>query len=205
MTALAGKTCLVVGDRGALSRAVADHLQGAGAAVRDLAPAEINEPAWERAFAVGGRVDAIVTFAVPAEDGGFGRAAPEAFRRILRESYVRAFLSLRFGIPLLRDSAGGAFVTVTAAEGAGGAAARCAASAGIVLMTKSAALECAARADNVRVNAVLVGDVLSGARRLASGHVSPEDVAASIAYLLSDAAAYLTGLALPVDHGARLA
>lgn len=91
----------------------------------------------------------------------------------------------------------------------------CAAKAGLASVTESLARELAPR---VRVNAVAPGHVLwaensgmSNAQREAEiarvplGRLGrPEEIASAAAFLLSPAAAYITGVTLPVDGGLRL-
>lgn len=92
----------------------------------------------------------------------------------------------------------------------------CAAKAGLVSLTESLARELAPR---VRVNAVAPGHVLwadqntmTAAQREAEiarvpmqRLARPEEVGMAAAFLLSDAAGYITGATLPVDGGLRLA
>lgn len=91
----------------------------------------------------------------------------------------------------------------------------CAAKAGLVSLTESLARELAPR---IRVNAIAPGHVLwaeqggmSAAQREAEiarvplkRLARPEEIGAATAFLLSPAAAYITGATLPVDGGLRL-
>lgn len=209
MAVLTGKTSLILSTETALSRAVQDNLTGAGASVTTLDIAEASEAAWDEGLLNSSRrpatIDVIVNIGIPDSGGAVGEITLPDFHRIIETSYIRTWLALKYGIQVLRATGGGSFINITAVDGKYGApdaAARCAASNGIANMTRSAALECAAKKDNVRVNALMVGDIMPGQHdTYAPGHVSPQDVAAAVAHLASDAAVYITGLIMPVDNG----
>ena len=92
----------------------------------------------------------------------------------------------------------------------------CAAKAGLVSVTESLARELAPR---IRVNAIAPGHILwaeANTMTVAQREAEiarvplarlgrPEEIAAATAFLLSPAAAYITGATLPVDGGLRLA
>lgn len=119
-------------------------------------------------------------------------------------------------IPYMRDAGGGSIVNISsdARHGSFGQANYSAAKAGIVALTRTAALEHARH--NIRVNAVAPGpvntpmlhgvpdDVVQGwlqaipLRRLAEA----AEIAAVIRFLASDDAAYITGQVISVDGGA---
>ena len=87
---------------------------------------------------------------------------------------------------------------------------------GVIGLTRSVALECAA--ERVRVNALINGNVdtplyrgmlgagpdddLCEAPNPTKRAANPAEIAAFVAFLLSDEAAFITGAALPIDGGA---
>lgn len=143
----------------------------------------------------------------------------EAWERTLAVNLTGTFLCLQRELPAIVASGGGAVVNVSSAAGLMGFAnlpAYVASKHGVIGLTKSVALEYA-RA-GVRVNAVCPasirtpmlegfagGDeqVLEGmGRGQPVGRLgTPEEVAAAIVWLCSDAASFVTGHAMAVDGG----
>ena len=129
----------------------------------------------------------------------------------------------RAALPLLRDSGGGAIINIASDWGLIGGrlgAAYCASKGGVVLMTKAMALDHAH--ENIRVNAVCPTSFLTPmiegefrrrgvdfetglaeeAAEIPLGRLGhPEELAKLVAYLASDAAALMTGAAIPLDGG----
>jgi NAD(P)-dependent dehydrogenase (short-subunit alcohol dehydrogenase family) len=126
------------------------------------------------------------------------------------------FLCLKHEIAAMLDSGGGAVVNMTSTAGleaVGGLAAYVSTKHGIVGLTKVAALEYAAR--NIRVNAIAPGPILteqleragapaqqSAAQAMPMRRIGrPEEVAATVLWLCSDAASFITGTTIPIDGG----
>jgi NAD(P)-dependent dehydrogenase (short-subunit alcohol dehydrogenase family) len=139
----------------------------------------------------------------------------------LAQNLTSVFYCLKYQIPAMTGSAGGGSIinnaSIGGVRGIPGLAPYAAAKHGVVGLTRSAALEGAAR--GVRVNALVTGNVdtplyrdLVGAppdgelpgpapnptRRAATAG----EIASYVAYLLSDEAAFVTGAALAIDGGA---
>jgi NAD(P)-dependent dehydrogenase (short-subunit alcohol dehydrogenase family) len=126
------------------------------------------------------------------------------------------FLCLKHEIAAMLDGDGGAIVNMSSTAGleaVGGLAAYVSTKHGIVGLTKVAALEYAAR--NIRVNAIAPGPILtehleragesaqqSAAQAMPMRRIGrPEEVAATVLWLCSDAASLITGTTIPIDGG----
>jgi NAD(P)-dependent dehydrogenase (short-subunit alcohol dehydrogenase family) len=143
----------------------------------------------------------------------------EQWDRIVGVDLRGVFLCMRHEIPLMLRHGGGAIVNTSSGAGVkgfAGQAAYCAAKFGVVGLTKAAALDYAK--SNIRINAVCPGivetpmmDRFSGgtpegrARVIAQEPVGrmgrPEEIAAAVLWLCSDAAAFVVGHAMVVDGG----
>lgn len=197
-TMLQGKSCVILGKDDALARAVTDQLKSAGATTVRLYPDQASEEAYQAALEGPNKpanVDVIVNLAFPESNGAIGTVKLADFRKVLEDNYVRTYLAMKYGTRVLRAAGGGAFITVTSSAGKRGApkaVAACAVSNGIMQMTRCAALECASKDDNVRVN-TLLADKVSGEKS--------EAIGSAVAFLAADASVYFTGMLVPLDDG----
>lgn len=143
----------------------------------------------------------------------------EAFDRLVAVNLRGVWASMKHELHQMRQQGSGAIVNCSSLGGLVGGAGRAtyhATKHGVLGQTKSAALEYAPV--GVRVNAVCPGTIdtpmvermtsagdLDPDRAIAAipmrrlGH--PDEIAAAVLWLASDAASYVTGVALPVDAG----
>lgn len=143
----------------------------------------------------------------------------EAFDRVTAINLRGVWASMKHELQQMREQGSGAIVNCSSLGGLVGGAGRAAyhsAKHGVLGLTKSVALEYAAR--GVRVNAVCPGTIATPMveRMTAEGQLVPDEtlavtpmkrygtgdeIAAAVLWLCSDGASYVTGVALPVDGG----
>jgi NAD(P)-dependent dehydrogenase (short-subunit alcohol dehydrogenase family) len=137
--------------------------------------------------------------------------------RLLALNLTSTFLMCRAVIPHMELAGSGAIVNVSSGAGLRGMARNpgyCAAKAGVVALTRALAIDHGP--NGVRVNAVAPGpirtplmqrnrtpdEIASMGRLAVAGRIGePEEIAAAIHWLASDAASYVMGQTIEVDGG----
>jgi NAD(P)-dependent dehydrogenase (short-subunit alcohol dehydrogenase family) len=212
---------LAARDERALSSVAGEIEAEGGRAV--VIPADVTDPASMerlvgRTLEALGRLDAALNNAA----GGGHPPTPLAEVRVddfdsaLQVSLRGVFLGMKFEIPAMLESGGGAIVNMASTAGleaVGGLAGYVSSKHGVIGLTKVAALDYGER--GVRVNAIAPGPILTD--RLAeageemqrrAGMAMPmrrigqvHEVAAAVVWLCSEQASFITGATLPVDGG----
>jgi NAD(P)-dependent dehydrogenase (short-subunit alcohol dehydrogenase family) len=146
------------------------------------------------------------------------------FERVMSVNVVGVFLGMKHAIPIMLEHGGGSIINASSTAGLSGASGVCAYNASkhaVIGLTRSAAVEHAAK--GIRINAIAPGPIASrmireleeglmpgqaGAAhaRMVSGlpagrYGEPAEVAAVVAFLASDDARYVHGAVYTIDGG----
>jgi NAD(P)-dependent dehydrogenase (short-subunit alcohol dehydrogenase family) len=202
--------------------AAAAELRDGGARAEFTRHDVTSESDWEAACAKAkdlfGRLDVLVN------NAGMGDLAPieettlADWERTISIDQTGVFLGMKVAAPLLKASGHGAVINISSIFGTSGgfgtSPAYHAAKGAVRTLTKNVALHWAA--EGVRVNSIHPGfidtPILDGARGTPFEQMMidltpmgrlgrPAEVAAGVAYLASDDAAFVTGLELYIDGG----
>jgi len=190
----------------------------------DVAEAQAVEATIKLALDSFGRLDVLFNNAGMAEVSLIHETSLESWQRVIAVTLTGTFLGLKYAIPIMRRQGGGAVIntaSISGMHGDYGMASYNAAKAGVINLTRTAALENARH--GVRVNCVCPGAINTRAPELlAKGRADefrrvmgaahpigrmgePEEIANAVTFLASDEASFITGASFVVDGGVTAA
>jgi 3-oxoacyl-[acyl-carrier protein] reductase len=198
------------------ARSLGEGTLGIGMDVRDAGTVARGVEEVLREF---GRLDILVHNAGITRDNLLLRMRPEEWDEVIQTNLTGAFRVLQPVCRQMLRQRSGRIVTIASIAGITGnpgQANYAAAKAGLIALTRTAAAELASR--GITVNAVAPGFVetdmtaalpeaarAKATERIPFGRMGrPEEVAAVVVFLASDAAAYITGQTIVVDGGLTL-
>jgi NAD(P)-dependent dehydrogenase (short-subunit alcohol dehydrogenase family) len=219
----AAVACLDVNADGLAETTAAIEGRGgrAAALAADVTDLAAVEAAVTQAAAELGGLDAVANIAGVGDfTGDVAELAPEEWARVLAINLTGPFHVSRAAMPHLRAAGGGAIVNVSSQFGLVGCLASpayCASKAGLVGLTRAMAID--HTEEGIRVNCVCPGPVdtpmlawtdatpeltareraRTQGRNLTGRSGRPEEIAATIAFLLSDDAGFMSGSIVAVD------
>jgi NAD(P)-dependent dehydrogenase (short-subunit alcohol dehydrogenase family) len=216
-----GGAVVVIDVDEAAALATAETIRTAGGRAVGLACDVTQEDRVQTVFARAksefGRMDVVVNCAGILRSHFLEETSAQEWRQVVDVNLTGAFLVTRAALKAMREQGGGAIVHIASRmairvkEGCGAYAAS---KAGILQLTQMAAVEGAPH--KIRVNCVCPGFVDSPMTRTGYQEdafegwskvcplgrpATPEDIAKAMLFLASDDAAFITGVALPVDGG----
>jgi NAD(P)-dependent dehydrogenase (short-subunit alcohol dehydrogenase family) len=186
----------------------------------DVQRAEDVKAALNQTIKIYGRLDyAFNNAGVEQPQIALADLSEEEFDRQMNINLKGVFLGMKYQIPLILKSGGGAIVNTSSGAGVKGfkgQAAYTAVKHGVIGLTRSAALDYAT--DNIRINVVAPGMIdtpmmdrfTGGTEEGRKGAISqepigrvgtPEEIANAVIWLCSDASSFVTGHALVADGG----
>jgi NAD(P)-dependent dehydrogenase (short-subunit alcohol dehydrogenase family) len=206
---------------------IVDESQRPSVAAFDIIVLDVrSEDAWGRAIAQieerHSGLDILVNNAGIHRRGTAPETTREVWDEVMAVNLWGTFIGSKSALPAMRRRGGGVIVdlcSMNALVGTTGATAYSASKGGVLALTRAMAMEHVG--DGIRVNCVCPGPVetpiIDGivahaadpdtaraaiAARVPMGRMATaEEVAAAIAFLASDDASYMTGVAMPVDGG----
>lgn len=167
-----------------------------------------------------GRLDIMFNNAGMADAAPLDETSLESWNRVIAVTLTSTFLGLKYCLPIMRRQGGGAIINTASVSGTGGdygLSSYNAAKAGVINLTRAAAIENAK--SNIRINCVCPGAINTRAAQILGGDRAdefrriqakahplgrmgePEEIASAVAFLASAEASFITGAALMVDGG----
>ena len=207
---------LVDRDGEALQKAAATHANFKGIARTDVASEEDVKKSFAAMDEAVGGIDVLVSNAGISIRSDFEKIPYEQWRRVMDINLGGMFLTAKEATLRMRGRGDGVILMTASSNGTEGHrwyADYNASKAGVILLTKTMALELA---PDIRVNCVCPGYVLTPMQRAEytdemlrqtnegipmKRHAEPEEIAALYAFLASDDAKYITGADIRIDGG----
>jgi len=213
------RVVLAARDAAKLAEAVAEIQAGGGhaeALALDVSDRASVEAGIASVVAAHGRIDHLVNNAGVTRDNLLLRMKDAEWQQVIETNLTGSFLCTQAVLKPMIKQRSGRIVTITSVVGLAGNAGQAnyaASKAGLIGFTKSVAREVASR--GITANAIAPGFIETDmtaamtekARAAVLGAIPlgrvgrAEDVAAAALFLVSDAAAYVTGQVLAVDGG----
>ncbi len=185
--------------------AVADHTRGVTALQGDVANSEDVERMADVASELG-RLSVWINNAAVLERTPFAELTPGEWRAVLRVDLDGVFLGCRAAFARFRHTGGGVIVNLASLSGVAnvekfpGLTAYNVAKAGVIALTEAVALE--GREHGIRCVCVSPGAVDTALLQKAAPHLragmTPDDLAAIVAWLVTPDAAPLSGTNIPI-------
>ncbi|RLA43940.1 MAG: hypothetical protein DRR06_10900 [Gammaproteobacteria bacterium] len=220
---------IVVGDiNEAGAKETADQINAAGGKAVSMRHDVSSEADWAAVVKLAvdtyGRIDILDNNAAMFIAKPLMETSTKEFQKQNSVNVDGVFFGMKAVIPVMEKTGGGAIVNISSGAGIVGFAAAGAYSSSkgaVRLITKSMALECAQKKNNVRVNSIHPGPILTpmlekGMDDLGGqdqvrplfesmapvGYLGePQDIAQGVLYLASDESKYVTGAELAIDGG----
>lgn len=204
----------------AVAKAIRDLGRRSFAMAVDVRQEDQVKAIVDRAVAEFGRLDVMVNNAGLAEAAPLDEISLQSWNRVIAVTLTSVFLGMKYCLPIMRAQGRGVIVNTASVSGTAGdygLSSYNAAKAGVINLTRSAALENAR--DHIRINCVCPGAIdtrgiqILGRERADElrrqhaavhpiGRVGEADEIANTAlFLASDEASFITGAAIVVDGG----
>lgn len=217
-----GALVLIADVDAARGNRLAEEIDGIDFLETDVGQPEAVAAMVTEALRVLGRLDVLVNNAFWTAMRRTHKLSVREWRHTLDVTLDAVFYGMHAALPVFLDQGSGVIVNTASISGLGaddGMSAYNTAKAGVINLTRTAALECAAR--GVRVNCVCPGLIATPAvergflshpkrrekigaqipmRRLGR----PEEIANIVLFLASDEASYVTGAAFVADGGSSI-
>jgi 3-oxoacyl-[acyl-carrier protein] reductase len=211
---------VVVTSRGEAAQAVADEIVQAGgeamAVAADVVDAEAVGAAVERVLEAYGRLDVLVNNAGITRDQLLLRMKRDDWDAVISTNLTGTFISTQAVLKTMVRQRTGRIISISSVVGQSGNPGQtnyAATKAGIIGFSKALAREVASR--NITVNVVAPGLIDTDMTREISADAqanwtatiplgrlgTPDDIAAAVCFLASDAASYITGQVIAVNGG----